>query len=177
MSTIEIHGDNDRTLRPTFMFLLSHPAHFIAMGFGSGMFPVVPGTMGTLFGWASYAVLNWLWPDVFTPLAWGVIIVLGFFVGVWACGRTGRDIHKPDHGCMVWDEIIAMWLVLLFVMPVGWSGQLAAFLLFRAFDMIKPPPIRYFDQRLKNGFGVMLDDILAAFFTLLVVAIWRVVVG
>ena len=78
-----------------------------------------------------------------------------------------------DHGSMVWDEIIAFWLVLLFIVPADWQTQLWAFIGFRFFDMAKPPPIGYFDRRFKGGFGVMWDDIVAAFFCLLSFALWR----
>ena len=173
----ELQDDDDEALAPDFGFLFSHPAHFIALGFGSGLSVVMPGTMGTLFAWFCHYVLTTLWPEIFTPLIWNVIIVIGFAVGVWACDRCGRDIGKPDHGSMVWDEMVAFWLVLLFVTPAGWTVQLVAFVLFRLFDMLKPQPIRYFDQTLKGGFGVMWDDIMAAFYTLLVLALWRVIIS
>lgn len=174
---IKIQGDDQQARKPTLGFLVTHPAHWIALGLGSGISPIVPGTMGTLLAWVSYVWLTSEWPEIFFMETWAAIIVVGFVVGIWACGRTGRDIGKADHGAMVWDEIIAFWLVMLFVMPAEWGTQLAAFVLFRAFDMIKPPPIRYFDQKLKNGFGVMWDDIVAAFYTLLVMALWRVMAG
>jgi phosphatidylglycerophosphatase A len=161
--------------RPSVTFMLSHPVHWISLGFGSGLSPVMPGTMGTLFGWLSFYVLTMRWPDIFTPIVWGAIIVLGFVAGIWFCDKTGRALGVPDHGAIVWDEIISIWLVMLFVMPASFSAQLVAFLIFRAFDMIKPPPIRQFERRFKNGFGVMGDDLIAAFFTLLVLALWRVV--
>ena len=158
-------------IAPTFRFMLSNPLHVISLGFGSGLSPVMPGTVGTLFAWISYLVLTATWPEFFTPLVWAVIIIAGFVLGTWACGRTGRDIGKSDHGGMVWDEIIAFWLVLLFLMPAAWVAQLCGFILFRFFDMLKPPPIRYFDRHIKGGFGVMWDDIVAAFYTLLVFAL------
>ena len=154
-------------------FMCAHPAHLLAQGFGSGLSPVMPGTTGTLFGWASYAALTAAAPTWFSPIHWALIIVAGFAIGIWACERTGRDMGVSDHGSMVWDEIIAFWLILLFVMPAGFSTQLWAFVLFRFFDMVKPPPIRYFDKHIKGGFGVMWDDIVAAFYTLLVFALWR----
>jgi len=166
--------NDDDVPAPTFRFMLSNPLHLISLGFGSGLSPVMPGTVGTLFGWVSYVMLTEAWPEFFTPIVWAVIIVAGFALGIWACERTGRDLGKSDHGGMVWDEIIAFWLVLLFLMPAGWLTQTCAFVLFRFFDMLKPPPIRYFDQHIKGGFGVMWDDILAAFYTLLVFAIWQV---
>ena len=161
--------------RPSVAFMLSHPVHWISLGFGSGLSPVMPGTMGTLFGWLSFYVLTMRWPEIFTPIVWGAIIVIGFVAGIWFCDKTGRAMGVPDHGAIVWDEIISIWLVMLFVMPASFSAQLVAFLIFRAFDMIKPPPIRQFERRFKNGFGVMGDDLIAAFFTLLVLAVWRVV--
>jgi phosphatidylglycerophosphatase A len=161
--------------RPNVNFMLSHPVHWVSLGFGSGLSPIMPGTMGTLFGWLSFYVLTMRWPEIFTPAVWGAIIVVGFVVGIWLCDKTGQALGVPDHGAIVWDEIIAIWLVMLFVMPASFGAQLVAFLIFRAFDMIKPPPIRQFERRYKNGFGVMGDDLIAAFFTLLVLALWRVV--
>lgn len=161
--------------RPSAAFMLSHPVHWASLGFGSGLSPIMPGTMGTLFGWLSFYVLTMRWPEIFTPSVWAGIIVIGFIVGIWLCDKTGHALGVPDHGAIVWDEIIAIWLVMLFVMPASFGAQLMAFLIFRAFDMIKPPPIRQFERRFKNGFGVMGDDLIAAFFTLLVLALWRVV--
>ena len=163
--------------RSMLQFMRAHPAHLMAQGLGSGLAPAMPGTAGTLFAWASFAGLCRAWPAVFSPLHWAWIIVAGFAAGVWACGRTGRDMGVSDHGSMVWDEIIAFWLVLLFVMPAGFAAQLWAFVLFRFFDMVKPPPIRFFDRHIKGGFGVMWDDIVAAFYTLLVLALWRAGAG
>ena len=159
--------------RSMMQFMRAHPAHLLAQGFGSGLSPIMPGTAGTLFGWVSFVALSNAWPAAFTLLHWAWIIVAGFAIGVWACGRTGRAMGVSDHGSMVWDEIIAFWLVLLFVMPAGFSTQLWAFVLFRFFDMVKPQPIRYFDKHVKGGFGVMWDDIVAAFYTLLLLALWR----
>jgi phosphatidylglycerophosphatase A len=159
--------------RGMLQFMCRHPAHLLAQGFGSGLSPVMPGTMGTLFGWASFAALTSVAPAWFDAFHWALIIVAGFAIGIWACERTGRDMGVSDHGSMVWDEVIAFWLVLLFVTPAGFSTQFAAFLAFRFFDMVKPPPIRFFDRHVKGGFGVMWDDIFAAFYTLLLFAFWR----
>ena len=160
--------------RPDLRFMLRHPAHILAQGFGSGLSSVVPGTMGTLFAWLSFHWLSGYWPQCYHLNNWIVIIIAGFEVGIWACDVTGKHLGKPDDGSMVWDEIIAFWLVLIFVTPSDTQMQTAAFLIFRFFDMVKPPPIRYFDQKWKGGFGVMADDIIAAFFTLLSLAIWKV---
>ncbi|EHP39127.1 phosphatidylglycerophosphatase a [Cupriavidus basilensis OR16] len=167
-------GQAAKVTRPTARFMLSHPAHLIALGFGSGLSPVGPGTVGTLYAWLSYLVISmWVRPET-----WLWLIVGSFMLGLWACARTARDMGVHDHGSMVWDEIVAFWLVMAFVMPTGFWGQLAAFLWFRLFDIVKPAPIGHLDRTLKGpglrgGFGVMFDDIMAAFYTLLVFALWR----
>lgn len=153
--------------RPDWRFLFAHPAHWIALGFGSGLPWVMPGTFGTLFGWASYVVCM----PHFTDAHWALSICLGFLLGVWACGVTGRHLGVSDHGSIVWDEIVAIWLV-LWLVPQTVADQVAAFVLFRVIDIVKPQPIRYFDAKWKNGFGVMFDDLLAAFFTLLLFAMY-----
>jgi phosphatidylglycerophosphatase A len=160
-------------VKPSLRFMLGHPTHLLAQGFGSGLSPIMPGTAGTLFAWLCYDVLTKAWPAIFTPLNWIIIIAVGFIIGVAACAKTGTDLGAPDHGSMVWDEIIAFWLVLIFLTPADWRTQCWAFFWFRVFDMVKPPPIGYFDKRFKGGFGVMWDDILAAFYTLLAFALWR----
>lgn len=153
-------------MRPTAGFLLAHPAHFLALGLGTGLAPVAPGTVGTLLAIPLYAALaRWL-----TPLGVLALVPALFALGVWACGRTGRDLGVADHPGMNWDEIVAYLLVLAFT-PAGLAWQVAAFAVFRAFDIAKPPPIRHFDRTLKGGFGVMLDDLLAAGYTLLVLAL------
>ena len=172
MNTLE-SGQTAYVTKPNARFMLSHPAHLLAQGFGSGLSPAVPGTTGTLFGWLSFGVLTMRWPEVFTPFNWAIIIAAGFLLGIWACHKTGRDLGIADHGSMVWDEIIAFWLVLLLLMPASFSTQLWAFLWFRFFDMLKPAPIAYFDRRFKGGFGVMFDDLVAALYTLLLFAVWR----
>jgi phosphatidylglycerophosphatase A len=172
MTTLE-SGQTALVNQPDARFMLSHPAHLLAQGFGSGLSRIMPGTSGTLLAWLSFSVLSSRWPEIFTQLNWAIIIGAGFAVGIWACERTGRDLGIADHGSMVWDEIVAFWLVLLVIMPASFPTQFWAFLWFRFFDMVKPAPIRYFDRRLKGGFGVMWDDIMAAFYTLLLFAIWR----
>jgi len=172
MTTLE-SGQTACVVQPNSRFMLSHPAHLIAQGFGSGLSRIMPGTMGTLFAWLSFGVLSARFPALFTPSHWAIIIAAGFVVGIWACRKTGRDLGIADHGSMVWDEIIAFWLVLLLLTPAGFGTQLWAFFWFRLFDMVKPSPIRYFDRHLKGGFGVMWDDIVAAFYTLLLFALWR----
>jgi phosphatidylglycerophosphatase A len=171
MSTLE-PAQTAYFAKPTARFMLAHPAHWIAQGLGSGLSPLVPGTSGTLLGWLSYVVFSLRWPDFFTPFTWAVFIAAGFAVGIWACSKTGKDLGVSDHGSMVWDEVVAIWLIMLFVMPAGFLTQLCAFIVFRFFDMLKPAPISYLDKHIKGGFGVMVDDMVAAFYTLLVFALW-----
>ena len=153
--------------RPTLSWMLRDPARIIACGFGSGLVRPAPGTWGTLFGWGTYVLLaQWL------AGAWMLLAILvAFLIGIWACGRAGRALGITDHGGFVWDEVVAIWLVLALI-PEGFAHQLAGFVLFRFFDILKPQPIRYFDARWKSGFGVMFDDLLAAGYTLLVFAIY-----
>jgi phosphatidylglycerophosphatase A len=153
---------------PDRRFLLAHPAHLIAFGFGSGLARVAPGTFGTLLGWLSF---NLLATQVHSLLVWIVLLLASFAVGVWACEITGRDLGVADHGGMVWDEILAIWIVLLLV-PATFAWQLAAFVAFRFFDILKPLPIKTFERAFKNGFGVMGDDLIAAFYALLVLAVF-----
>jgi phosphatidylglycerophosphatase A len=161
------------TLRhPTLGFLFRHPAHFIALGFGAGLAPVAPGTFGTLVALPIAAGL-WTYTDDAGFLA---AIAILFAVGVWAAAATGRDLGIADHPAIVWDEVVAFLLVLFFVGSDD-ARVAAAFLLFRLFDILKPPPIRQLDRALKNGFGVMADDVLAAGYTLLVFALWQRVWG
>jgi phosphatidylglycerophosphatase A len=153
-------------LRPGAGFAFRHPAHFIAFGFGAGLARFAPGTVGTLVAFP----LWWLIGRGYEPLELLAVIALLFAIGVWACEITGRDLGVADHGAMCWDEIVAFLLVLA-IAPDDLWWQAAAFFLFRAFDVLKPPPIRHFELRFKGGFGVMFDDLLAAAYTLLVLAL------
>jgi len=161
--------------RPTWRFMLGHPARCIALGFGSGLAPKAPGTVGTLWAWASFLILD-RWLD---ELQWGALLLLGFALGVWACARTAQELALADPGAIVWDEVLAFWAVLWLLMPAGFIGQLVAFALFRYFDAAKPGPVRWADQLFKHahgwrqGFGILFDDLVAALCTLLVIAAWR----
>ncbi|TDA47250.1 phosphatidylglycerophosphatase A family protein [Burkholderia pyrrocinia] len=159
--------------RASARFMLSHPAHLVSLGFGSGLAPIMPGTFGSLYGSLTIVELSRYQT---LPEGW-VLIAAGFAAGTWITGFTARKMGTSDPGAVVWDEIVAIWLVMLFVTPATFIGQLWAFVAFRFFDMLKPPPIRYFDRRLKGGLGIMIDDLVAAFMTLLVIALWRSVVG
>ena len=153
-------------VQPSWRFLFSHPAHFISFGFGSGLFPRSPGTAGTLVAFPLY----WYLSPHFTDAMFIVLLVWMFAFGVWACGKTGRALGVEDYGGIVWDEIVAFMLVLFFT-PDGFLWPLFAFSLFRFFDIVKPPPIRHFDRTWHGGLGVMFDDILAAGYTLLCLAL------
>ena len=143
-------------------------SRLVAFGFGAGLSPVAPGTVGTLWAWAAWLVMQLWLPEPVMLL----LLPVAFVVGVWACGRTAQAMGVADHGAMVWDEVVAFWLVLAMV-PAGFGAQFAAFVLFRLFDIVKPPPIRHFDATVPGGFGVMFDDLVAAFFTLLCLAGWK----
>lgn len=132
-----------------------NPVHFLGLGFGSGLIPVMPGTFGSL---AAIPVLLLMQP---LPL-WGfwTVTVLACAVGVYLCGKTARDMQVHDHGSIVWDEIAGMMITFLFV-PISWLSLIAGFVLFRLFDILKPWPINVIDQRVHGGTGIMLDDILA----------------
>jgi phosphatidylglycerophosphatase A len=156
---------------PDARFLLAKPAHILALGFGAGLAPRAPGTVGTLLGFLLF------WPLMIHPVTvqLAVLAVL-FAVGIWACERTGRDLGVSDHGSIVWDEIVAFALVLAFTprTPVWFA---VAFLLFRLFDIWKPWPISYVDRTVKGGFGVMLDDVLAAGYAIAVIALAQLFIG
>ena len=134
----------------------------MSLGFGSGLAPKAPGTFGTLVG----LPLFWLISGLTFYAQLGMTALL-FLVGIYCCDKTGKALGVSDHGGIVWDEIVAIMLVLTFT-PLQWQWWLIAFLLFRLFDIWKPYPICYFDAKLKNGFGVMFDDLLAAIYAILV---------
>jgi phosphatidylglycerophosphatase A len=151
---------------PSLRLMLTHPAHLLSFGFGAGLMRFAPGTWGTLFAWASFAVLDrWL-----SDPGWLALIAATLVFGAAAAQRTGQILGRADHGAIVVDEIVAFWIV-LWLLPAGLMTQASAFLGFRLFDIVKPPPIRALDARYKHGIGVMLDDLFAAFYTLLVAAV------
>ncbi len=161
-------GDGAR--RPTWRFLREHPLHMIALGLGSGMPRTAPGTWGTLFAWGSFIALDrWL-----ADAGWLAVIGIGLALGAWAAQRTGERLGRADSSHIVIDEIVAFWIVLV-MLPDATANPLLqqafAFLLFRFLDIAKPPPIRALDARWKTGVGVMADDLVAAFYTLLAFAL------
>lgn len=158
--------DNPAISYPSLAWVYAKPWRAIAFGMGSGLIRPAPGTWGTVFGWLVWVVFLGRLPDA----ALAIVLPLGFLIGCWACHRTGQDLGVSDHGGMNWDEAVAFWLVLWFS-PDTWLAQTLAFVLFRFFDVLKPPPIAFFDRRMSNGLGVMWDDILAAGYSLLCIAL------
>jgi phosphatidylglycerophosphatase A len=146
----------------------------IAMGLGAGLSPKAPGTVGTLWAWLAW----WLLAESLSPGQQGLLIAASALLGWWACTRCAEHMAIADPGAIVWDEIVAFWLVLWVLLPAGFWGQFAAFVLFRFFDAAKPGPVAWADQCFKGqgwrgGFGILWDDLVAAFCTLLVLALWR----
>jgi phosphatidylglycerophosphatase A len=141
---------------------LHNPIHFIAFGFGSGLMPFAPGTFGTLAALPLYLLLRPL-----SLWAYLAVLLVGFLAGIWICERTSRDLGVHDHGGIVWDEIIGYLFTMSFA-PLAWWWMLIGFVLFRIFDILKPWPIRAIDQSVTGGLGIMLDDLLAGIYALLV---------
>ncbi|MCF8204182.1 MAG: phosphatidylglycerophosphatase A [Methylotenera sp.] len=170
-------------IRPTAAFMWGHPARWIALGFGSGLSPKAPGTVGTLWAWLVFAVLSpWM-----NDMAWAGLIGGGTLVGWWACTVTARQLHTPDPSAVVWDEVVAFWLILWLIGPASWLAQAVAFGLFRVFDAVKVGPVGWADRLFKiergqpigwaQGFGILFDDFVAAGCTLLVFAAGRHFLG
>lgn len=165
--------------KPSARFMLSHPAHLIALGFGSGLSPAAPGTVGSLWAWLTFVLMQPYLGDG----QWALLLGLGTLVGWWACTVTARHLAVADPSAVVWDEIIAFWAVLWLVTPSSVWGQLWAFALFRFFDAAKPGPVAWADALFKGrrgqpigwaqGFGILFDDFVAALCALLVIALWR----
>jgi phosphatidylglycerophosphatase A len=163
-----------RPIKPSASFMLRHPAHAIALGFGSGLSPKAPGTVGSLWGWASWLLIQ----NSFSLTTQAALILVSLLIGWWACTLTARHMGVSDPGSIVWDEIVAMWLILFLLMPAGFMAQLSAFLLFRFFDAVKPGPVAWADRLFKGfgwrgGWGILFDDLVAALCTLMVLALWR----
>lgn len=154
--------------RPGLRFALGHPARLVALGFGAGLTPFAPGTVGTLLALPLFALLHPLLP----ALEFLMLLALLYLAGVWVCDKAGRDLGVEDHPAIVWDEVVAFMLVLFFTPPAP-LWQLSALLLFRLFDILKPGPVRYVERMFRGGFGVMVDDLVAAFLALLCLTLLR----
>jgi len=169
-------ADTTTSRAPDRHFLFSHPAHFIALGFGAGLAPRAPGTFGTLIA----VPIAWVLLLALPPLLIAFMAIPAFFLGVWACTVTGRDLGIEDHGSMVIDEIVAFLPLAALSLPSALATHnpvllVAAFVLFRLFDIVKPPPIRALERNVRGGFGVMVDDVVAAFYAYVAFVIFIVV--
>ena len=147
--------------------VLTDPVNFLAFGFGTGLAPIAPGTVGSLPG----VLLFWLTLDFGLYVQLGVAVATVMF-GIWVCGASARRIGVHDHGGIVWDEIAGMYLTLL-AAPLSVTGWVLAFVLFRAADIVKPWPIRDLDHRLGGGVGIMLDDLVAALYAAVALGLYR----
>ncbi|MGX2975182.1 phosphatidylglycerophosphatase A family protein [Ursidibacter arcticus] len=143
---------------------LKNPIHFLAVGFGSGLIKPAPGTWGSLIG---LLLAIFLWYLTASPLFFVVLSSISFILGCYLCEKTSQDLGVHDDGRIVWDEIVAIFCLFICLPEYNWLYYVLTFLFFRLFDIIKPYPIRYFDQQLKGGLGIMFDDILAAIYSLI----------
>jgi len=162
--------------RPDARFMCSRLSHLIALGFGSGLSRVAPGTVGTLWAWVAFVLIKHLAAP--GDLGWSLLIAASLLAGWWASVATVRRTGVADPGYIVIDEVVAFWLVLWIAAPAGFWGQFWAFTLFRYFDAAKPGPVAWADRVFKGwgwrgGWGIMFDDLVAAACTLLVIALWR----
>lgn len=147
----------------SYRHLLKNPLHFLSLGFGSGLFPKAPGTMGTV------AAIPVVWLASYLDTTGFIIAtVVAFLVGIYLCGYTAKAMGEHDHPSIVWDEI-AGYMVAMIAVPVSVSTLLLAFILFRFFDILKPWPIRYLDRHMHGGLGIMVDDILAGLASLAII--------
>ena len=183
-------SSQELTFKPNLKWMLRNVNRVIAFGFGSGLSAMAPGTAGTLWAWAIFLIADYIFPlsDTST-LLW--VLGAGFIWGCWICVSTSEELGKRDFGGIVWDEMIAFWVILAFIMPTNLWMQILAFAVFRFFDAVKPGPIGMIDRHFKNrenvdapstqaqiwwrGFGIMIDDFAAALFTLVVLAIIQII--
>ncbi|WP_299977133.1 phosphatidylglycerophosphatase A [uncultured Pseudoteredinibacter sp.] len=150
------------TVNLSFKDLVRDPRLLLAFGFGSGLSPKAPGTFGTI------AALPFVFLLQASPIyIYLAVLVIGFAIGVYLCEHASKVMGVHDHGGIVWDEFIGMWLAMLAV-PLGWQWLLAGFILFRIFDIAKPWPIGWLDKKVSGGFGIMIDDVLAGLYALLI---------
>ena len=141
--------------------MLSSPIHLLSLGFGSGLSPYAPGTMGTLVAIPPYLLLSQL-----ELLPYLVVVAAGFLIGIYLCDKTSKSLGVHDHSGIVWDEIIGYWITMIAIPAVTWQWILAGFVLFRFFDIVKPWPVKIADKKVPGGFGIMFDDLLAGLYAL-----------
>lgn len=155
----------NNSTQPARKLKLYNPIHFLAAGFGTGFLPFAPGTWGTLIAIPFYYFMRNL------PLSYyGALVVLAFGIGVWVCENATQYLGVYDHKSIVWDEVVGYWIT-MFAMPHHWIWIVAGFALFRFFDILKPWPINWVDREVRNGLGIMLDDVLAAVYSAIVLRI------
>lgn len=142
------------------------PVALLAIGFGSGLSPYLPGTVGSLA-----AIILWLPLSLLPPVFYWLVIILSFVLGVVVCQKTANALGRSDPSCIVWDEFVGMWITLYFIPQFTWQWIVAAFLFFRFFDIIKPWPIGWVDRHVKGGLGIMIDDLLAGFLSGIVITL------
>ena len=145
---------------------LANPIHFLALGFGSGLAPKAPGTFGTIAAVPLVCLLAYST----TLTGYLLVTLIASVLGIWLCGRTAKDMMVHDDSSIVWDEIAGL-LITMIAVPLSWQTLLLGFVLFRIFDILKPWPISYLDARVHGGFGIMIDDILAGMFALILMHI------
>jgi phosphatidylglycerophosphatase A len=181
----QTNSPDSSKLNPSIKWVFSKPSRALAFGMGSGLAPFAPGTVGTLWAWAAFLIGEYF----LSTETWLWIIGIGIVLGCWICGQVSEELGKKDFGGIVWDEVVAFWLVLIFIMPANLWMQILAFALFRFFDAVKPGPIGMIDRHFKHlegddssspsnfglilwrGFGIIADDLAAAFFTLLTITL------
>lgn len=158
------------TENPLSRLKLTNPIHFLALGLGSGLIHPAPGTWGSLAGLIIGALL-FPWAGT---ISFAILTALSFLLGCYLCQKTADDMGVHDHGSIVWDEFVGVWICLLFIPELSWFWCVIAFVIFRFFDILKPYPIKFFDEKLESGFGIMIDDVLAAVYGVIVIVILRV---
>ena len=184
----QFNAPDSSTPIPSFKWVFSKPSRALAFGMGSGLAPFAPGTAGTLWAWAAFLIGEYF----LSTEAWLWVIGIGILLGCWICGQVSEELGKKDFGGIVWDEVVAFWLVLIFIIPASLWVQILAFALFRFFDAVKPGPIGMIDRHFKHleggdnsspsnlglilwrGFGIIADDLAAAFFTLFTIALLHI---
>jgi len=152
-------------VKPTFAELIKRPVCFLGLGFGTGLAPKAPGTFGTVAAIPIYWLMQGL-----SLTAYLVITLIAFIVGIWICQKSADWLGKDDPSAVVWDEIVG-YLIAMIAAPTGWTWMLVGFVLFRLFDIRKPWPISWFDKNLHGGLGIMVDDVIAGVFTLLLIQV------
>ncbi|MDA9064461.1 phosphatidylglycerophosphatase A [Pseudomonadales bacterium] len=150
---------------------LTNPWHLLATGFGSGLVPKAPGTMGSVL-----ALLLWIPLQELPVMVYGLFVLACIPFGIWLCGRVAVEMQVKDPACIVFDEFVGVW-VALFMLPVGWYWPVIGFILFRLFDIFKPWPVSWLDQKLPGGWGIMLDDVAAGLFSLIILQVLALGLG